>query len=297
MRSAMPQRVLVTGATGQLGAYLVRELVAGQRAVVAWGHSTPAIVSGVSALPTDLTAPSELATAFREARPDVVIHSAAMAAVSECARAPTQAEAVNTRATGVLTELCDAAGARLVFVSTDLVFDGERARYREADPPAPLSVYGHTKATAERVVLGSPGHAVVRVSLLFGPSINGRPSFFDGQVAALRAGQSTRLFHDEWRTPLGLATAARALIEIAESDVTGLLHVGGPERMSRVEMGERLARLLGVAATGIQAVSRLSAGGEPRPRDTSLDSSRWRGLFPAAEWPGFEEALAEMAAV
>jgi dTDP-4-dehydrorhamnose reductase len=290
----MVKRVLVTGATGQLGAYLVRELIARGRQVVAWGHFGPAAVFGIPARPVDLTASAALASAFREARPDVVIHAAAMAAVSDCARDPVRAEAVNTLATGALGRLCDAAGARLVSVSTDLVFDGERAPYRETDPPAPLSVYGRTKAAAERAVLESAGQAVVRVSLMFGPSINGRANFFDGQVAALRAGQPVRLFHDEWRTPIGLATAARALIEIADADVTGLLHVGGPERMSRAEMGERLAGYLGVATAGIDAGSRLSAIGEPRPRDTSLDASRWRGLFPATVWPGIEEALSEM---
>jgi dTDP-4-dehydrorhamnose reductase len=235
-----------------------------------------------------------LKTAFREAQPDAAIHAAAMAAVSDCTRDLARAAAVNTGATGELAELCAAAGARLVFVSTDLVFDGERAPYREADEPAPLSVYGRTKAAAERAVLKSPGHAVVRVSLLFGPSINGRANFFDKQIEALRGGQPVCLFHDEWRTPLGLATAAKALVAIADSNVGGIVHLGGPERMSRVEMGVRLARFLGIRAAGIEPASRQTAGGEPRPRDVSLDSTRWRQQFPTILSPRFEEALAGM---
>ena len=81
---------------------------------------------------------------------------------------------------------------------------------------------------------------------------------------------------------------------MADSDVTGLLHVGGPERMSRLEMGRRLAAHLGVPATGIEAISRLTAGGEPRPRDTALDSTRWRDSFPTNSWPTFERDLSEM---
>jgi dTDP-4-dehydrorhamnose reductase len=100
-----------------------------------------------------------------------------------------------------------------------------------------------------------------------------------------------RLFHDEWRTPLGLRTAARALLAVAGSDVAGLLHVGGPERMSRLEMGQRLAAHLGVPATGIEAVSRRTAAGEPRPQDTSLDSTRWRDSLPTIPWPTFEREL------
>lgn len=290
----MADRVLVTGASGQLGAYLVRELVGQSRDVVAWGHSQPVTISGVPALPVDLTNSAAVVAAFRAANPRTVIHAAAMAAVADCGRDPAGAEAVNTRAAGALADLCDAAGARLVFVSTDLVFDGERAPYRETDPPAPLSVYGRTKATAERAVLERAGHAVVRLSLLFGPSLNGKANYFDHQVAALRGGRPVRLFHDEWRTPLGFATAARALAAIVTSEVTGLVHVGGPERMSRLEMGQRLAAHLNAGARAIESVSRLNLSGEPRPRDTSLDSNRWRNTFPDLQSPTFEQALAEM---
>ena len=136
---------------------------------------------------------------------------------------------------------------------------------------------------------------MVRVSLLFGPSVVGRPFFFDEQVAALREGRPCTLFEDEWRTPLGLRTAAQALLGIARSDFTGLLHLGGPERMSRVEMGERLAAFLGSDPSGIVRVSRGSVPApEPRPGDTSLDSSQWRQRFPGQGWPTWEEALRDM---
>ena len=290
----MAKRVLVTGVTGQLGAYLVRELVARKADVVAWAHARPAEVFGITARPVELADRDDLTRSLREAAPDVVIHAAAMAAVGDCAREPVRAEAINSRATADLADLCASTGARLVFVSTDLVFDGEAAPYTEAAEPRPLSVYGRTKAAAERAVLAAGRNAVVRVSLLFGPSLTDRPNFFDSQVTALRGGQPVRLFHDEWRTPLGLATAARALIAVADSEATGLFHVGGPERMSRLEMGQRLAAYLGVEANGIENTSRLTAGGESRPRDTSLDSTRWRDSFAEQSWPTLEQALAEM---
>jgi dTDP-4-dehydrorhamnose reductase len=290
----MAGRALVTGATGQLGAYLVRELVGRGVAVTAWGHSRPAPVFGVTARPVDLTDPGGLAAAFAEARPGVVLHAAAVSAVGDCARDPERAEAVNGGGTAALGALCERVGIRLVYVSTDLVFDGERPPYSESSPVNPLSVYGRSKATGERAVLSNPRNVVARVSLLFGPSRNGRPNFFDSQVAALREGRPLRLFHDEWRTPLGLATAARALAEIATSDVAGLLHVGGPERMSRVEMGHRLAAHLGINRPLTEPISRRSVPGEPRPRDTSLDSSRWRVSFPACSWPTFEQSLDQM---
>lgn len=285
----MTMRVLVTGASGSLGAYLLHELAKRGEQVTAWSGTTVGACAGIALRPVPLDNADAVAVAYREARPDIIVHAAALAKVAACYREPARAHAVNVLGTERLTEL--AGGARLVFVSTDLVFDGEKGGYRETDQPAPLSVYGRSKADAERVVLAHPNAAVVRVSLLYGTSRNGRPGFFDEQVAALRAGRHVTLFEDEWRTPLDLATAARALAGVAASDFTGLLHVGGPEHLSRLQMGLRLAARLRVDPSVIRAVSRIQAAAEPRPRDTSLDSSQWRALFRGQPWPGWDEAV------
>jgi dTDP-4-dehydrorhamnose reductase len=288
-------RWLITGASGQLGGYLLRQLESGPEPVVAWSGSRQGTCYGCQWQPVDLTNAYHLASAFKAARPTAVIHGAALASLAECWQQPARAQQINAQASALLAELASQARARLVLVSTDLVFDGERGGYREQDPPLPLSVYGRTKAAAERAVLAFPETAVARLSLLFGPSVVGRPYFFDQQVTSLRQRRPMRLFMDEWRTPLSLAAAARALVSLARSPFVGLLHLGGPERMSRLEMGQRLARYLGVDASTILASSRDSiTAAEPRPRDVSLDSSHWRELFPQEPWPDWEEALKEM---
>jgi dTDP-4-dehydrorhamnose reductase len=287
-------RLLITGASGQLGAYLLRQL-AGAGDVVAWSGTRQGRLFGHALVPIDLTQADAGARAFAQARPEAVIHAAAWARVADCHRDPAGAGRINVQATALLARLAAAAGARLVLVSTDLVFDGEEAPYREDDPPAPLSVYGRTKAQAEAAVRALPGGVVARLSLLYGPSVSGRPSFFDEQVQALRSGRPLTLFEDEWRTPLDLATAARALVALARSPLPGILHIGGPERLSRLEMGQKLARFLGVEQPRLVAVRRdRAAGSEPRPRDTALDSSRWRGHFAELPWPTWEEALGQL---
>jgi dTDP-4-dehydrorhamnose reductase len=264
---------------------------------VAWSGSGRATLAGVPLRPVDLGAAAAVAAAFREAHPVAVIHAAAVTNVAACFRDPDRASRVNAEGTRLLAELAAGARARLLLVSTDLVFDGERGWYAEHDSPAPLSVYGRTKVAAEKAVLAVPGGAVARVSLLFGPSLVGQPAFFDQQAAALRARRPIPLFEDEWRTPLSLRTAAGALTALVAGDVEGLVHVGGPERMSRLEMGRRLAAVIGCDPSTIVPARRAQAAAdESRPRDTSLDASRWRSCFPGLPWPDFEEALREMMA-
>jgi dTDP-4-dehydrorhamnose reductase len=288
------RRVLVTGASGLLGSYLLHELPHRGWSVTAWSGTRTGSFQGVPWQPVDLGDPDQVAAAFRAVRPEAVIHAGAMASVADCLRNPERAAEVNTCGSARLAELAAEAGARMLLVSTDLVFDGERGAYREADVPQPLSVYGRTKAAAEMAVLAHPGSVVIRVSLLYGPSLTERPSFFDQLVTGLRTGRPPRLFADEWRTPLSLATAARALAGILDSDFVGLLHLGGPDRLSRLEMGQRLAAYLAVDPMTIPAAQRNSMpAAEPRPRDTSLDSSEWRRLFPGEPWPTWEEALRE----
>ena len=285
-------RLLVTGASGQLGSYILRECRRQGDTVVAWSGRRQGELFGSPLRPVDLADPDQIATAFRDARPDRVVHAAALAVVSDCQREPRRAEQINTRGSAVLAELANGAKVPLVYVSTDMVFDGERAPYREEDAAAPLSVYGRTKVEAERAILAYPRNTVARVPLLFGPSVVGRPTFFDRQALALRQGQPVALFHDEWRTPLSLLMAARALLGLR--DPPGLLHVGGPERLSRLQMGQRLAAFLSCDPATIAPVSRGSAtSAEPRAADLSLDSSRWRSLFPHQEWPTWEEALSQ----
>jgi dTDP-4-dehydrorhamnose reductase len=267
---------LVTGAGGQLGAYLLDEL-RGER-VTAWSGRAD----------VDLADPRALDIGLRFANPDIILHAAALARVDDCRRDPALARQVNVEATARLA----AFGGRFAFVSTDLVFDGERAPYREGDARLPLSVYGRTKADAEAAVLAVPGTAIVRVSLLAGPSKNGRPNFWDDLADALRAGRPATLFADEWRTPLAYADAARALVTLARSDAAGVWHAGGPERLSRLDMGRRLAAALGVSDAPLVAGERNAGAAEPRPADVSLDSAKFRAAFPAwrprafdAIWP------------
>ena len=194
VRTLAIMRILVTGASGQLGSYLAHELLrAGKSELILWSRGTTGSRSGLEIRAVDLTDGPALTSALEEADPDLVIHAAAISAADQVRTAPERGWAVNVEGTRRLAAWCGDRGRRLIFTSTDLVFDGARGWYREDDETGPVLAYGRTKAAAEPLVLQIPGGLVARISLLYGPSRAGRASFFDRALASLRAGRTSGL--------------------------------------------------------------------------------------------------------
>jgi dTDP-4-dehydrorhamnose reductase len=216
--------VLVIGSTGFLGVALARTLRdARQSAVLAARrpHESPAAagLERATKLVLDLRDATALERVLLLLRPRAVVLAAALARVDLCERDPVEAREVNELAPARAAALCARHGVRLVHVSTDLVFGGHAPApggFRPEDPPAPCSAYGGTKAAGERAVLAAhPGALVARLPLLCGESFGRGLGAGDSLLAALSRGERPRLFHDEWRTPLDVADAARALVELA----------------------------------------------------------------------------------
>ena len=226
----------MTGATGYLGSELVR---------LRPDASTERVEV------RDAGAVREL---FGRLRPDVVVHTAYRQDEDD----------VNTVGSENVARAAAAVGARLVHLSTDVVFDGRKGSpYVESDPVSPLTGYGRAKAEAEtRVTAAHPSALLVRTSLLYGgaePSKHER----DARDPALT------FFTNEIRSPIQVTDLAHALLELAELDVAGPLHVAGADDVSRAELAELIAG----------APVRTGRAPETRPLDCSLDSSRARALL------------------
>ncbi len=196
----------------------------------------------------------------------------------DCETRPDEAERVNARLPGLVAAGCRERGLRLVALSTDLVFAGERPYLREGDATGPRSVYGRTKrAGEEAVLLACPGAAVARVALVLGRGHGSRATSSESVVRALRAGRPQKLFTDEYRTPIDPESVAEAVARLVEAAGTGLYHLGGPERISRYDLGLRVTRAFGLPAEGlVPSVQAEHPGPDPRAPDVSLDSSRAR---------------------
>jgi dTDP-4-dehydrorhamnose reductase len=268
-------KVLVTGASGLLGGRLAA-LLAPAHQVVAARHRQP-IPPGLHEVALDLEDPLDVDRALRRASPEAVVHCAAIADPDRCQADPSRAESVNVRATEGLAACCRRGGVRLVYLSTDLVLPGDRAFCDEEVPPRPVSVYARTKLEGEAAVLsGAPGSAVVRIALVHGAGFGGRATASEAIARALRSGQPLRLFTDQYRTPVDPESVSSALLALLRQDASGLFHVGGAERLSRFELGQRVARALRLPYASIAAARQAEAGGAPRPADCSLDSGRAR---------------------
>jgi dTDP-4-dehydrorhamnose reductase len=269
-------RVLVTGASGLLGGRIA-QMMAEDHDVTALRHRAP-VPDGLETVEADLLDADSLARAVEAARPDAIVHSAALADADRCQAEPDLARRCNVDATAALARLSRARGLRLLALSTDLVLAGDRALSAEDVPASPLLTYGRTKLEAEEAVLAeAPDGAVLRVALVIGRGFGPRRSASEAIADALAAGRPLRLYQDQHRTPVDADSVGDAIRRLlARPGVQGRLHLGGPERVSRHELGARIASVLGLPPRFESVTQASHPLGAPRPADVSLDSSRAR---------------------
>ena len=273
--------VWITGSNGLIGSYLVQTA---PPAAANWR------VRALTRADFDLLDFSKVETEFFKAKPQLIIHCAAISAVGDAQKNPVFARRVNVALTQHLAEL--AHDLPFVFFSTDLVFDGRKGNYTETDATNPLHVYGETKAMAEEIVLKNPRHLVVRTSINGGTSLSGNRAFNEQLRRSLReAGQGMTLFTDEFRNPIPVVETARAVWDLAQKNCAGLYHVAGAEKLSRLEIGKLLIQRWPEVTAEIKSGSAKDFPGPPRALDTSLDIAKVQKVL-TRPLPKFSEWLA-----
>jgi len=262
------ETVWITGAGGLIGNWLVR---------LAPEHADGAEIIPLTRKDLELTDTSAVRRRFERERPSLVIHCAALSKSPECQANPALARLVNVDATARLADV--AAEIPFIFFSSDLVFDGKAGNYDESAAVNPQSVYAETKVAAERVVMANPRHTVVRTSINGGVSPSGERGFNEQMRLGWRSGQTLRLFTDEYRSPIPAPVTARAVWELARRNRPGLYHLAGGERLSRLQIGQLLARRWPRLNPRFEAASLREYSGAPRSPDTSFDCAKIQALL------------------
>ncbi len=288
------KKLLITGASGFLG-WNICQLATKNWQVYGTYFSHHLTISGVNLSKIYLTNFPDLKRLFKEIKPDAVIHTAAASQPNFCQTHPQESQEINVTVSSNLAELCAAAEIPCVFTSTDLVFNGLNAPYKETDPVSPVSIYGEQKVMAENEMLTRyPQTAVCRMPLMFG---NGGPvaqSFIQPMLQKLKAGEELSLFIDEFRTPVSGKTAAFGLLLGVQKNFQGIIHLGGKERISRYDFFRLLVAELELNSAKIkQCLQKDVKMSAPRPPDVSLDSSKAFGM--GYDPPLLKEAIADLA--
>ncbi|MBP0001071.1 MAG: NAD(P)-dependent oxidoreductase [Cyanobacteria bacterium SID2] len=266
--------LLVTGASGFLGWNLCQIARSNWRV---WGthHIHTLDIEGVNMLSVDLANEEAVKEAFDIVRPDAVIHTAAVSSPNFCQTHPELSYTVNVTASVGLAQHCRDRSIPFVFTSSEQVFDGKHSPYTEDDPVSPLNLYGEHKALAEREILQQyPNATIARMPLMFGCVPPTASSFIQPFLKAMREGRELKLFVDEFRTPVSGGTAARGLL-LALEKTTGILHLGGRERISRYEFGRLMKDVFNLSQANLQSCRQADVPmSAPRPADVALDSSK-----------------------
>ena len=230
-------RALIIGASGQVGSVLAAQCV--RRRIEVY----KADLSGQDSLLIDLASPATIAPVFEKARPDLVLLCSALTNVDGCEREPERARRINAEGPALAAEECRKYGSKLVYFSTEYVFDGKSGPYGEDYPVSPLSVYGRTKLEGEQACLAA-GALSVRTTVVYNYDHSSK-NFIMQLIANRRAGARMRVPSDQYSNPTYAPELAAAVLDLAEKGAAGIFNVVGPDWLNRYEFALKACEAFG----------------------------------------------------
>jgi dTDP-4-dehydrorhamnose reductase len=245
------QKVLITGANGFIGSYLIKLLLNDQNChIIATGkgeNRLPFNSSHFTYLSMDFTSKEQVNSVFQMHRPDVVIHSGAISKPDECELNQQEAYRINVEGTQNLLAASRDIQSFFIYISTDFVFAGDKDLYTEQDERKPVNYYGQTKLIAEEEVKMYPCQwAIVRTVLVYGKPFSGRQNLLTMVAEALRNGKQLKIFDDQTRTPTYVEDLANGIIQIIKRRRQGIYHLSGKDIRTPYEIAIHVAEYLGL---------------------------------------------------
>ena len=275
-------KILITGAGGFLGFYLVQQLLEKGHTVIATakGDNPPHFETapGFSYYKMDVTDRGSVETIFTSAAPDVVVHAGAMSKPDVCETEREKAWRTNVDGTIYMLEQAAATACHFIFVSSDFVFSGENDTYREEDETGPVNYYGHTKATAEKAVQQYLyDWSIVRTVLVYGYPVTGKANIMTVVKDKLESGTGYNVFGDQLRTPTYVEDLAAGIVAIIEKRAKGIYHLAGVDKLTPYDIAFQTAGHLGLDTSLLRKVVAAEFP-QPakRPPRTCFDISKAR---------------------
>lgn len=273
--SMQDSSVLVTGASGLLGANLVLALREAGAVVTGVSHCHALAIAGVPDRVCDLSRPLAVEDLMCSVRPRWIVNAAAITDVDWCEAHPDESRRVNTDLPRALAARARAGEMGLVHISTDSVFDGTRGDYDETDAPAPLNAYARSKLDAEDAVREAYPSALVVRTNFYGWNAQPKRSLGEWVLAKLEAGGTVPGFEDVIFSPLLVNDLVGLLQSMMAAGLTGLYHAGASETCTKLDFARRVAAAFGFEASAVRP-SRIADAAlrAVRPRNTSLNTAR-----------------------
>ena len=271
--------VLITGVTSIHGWPIYRALSDrfGSDRVIAIRPPKTTQPNGERVIPLCITDRRGLAEVRDRVRPGIVVHAGGVCDLDVCEERPDWAHELNVGGAQAIASVFGGS-ARIVFLSTDLVFSGSQppaGGYREAHSPDPVSVVGRTFVEAERVIAGLPNSCTLRLGLPLGPSIQGSKGAVDWIEGRFRHGRKATLFYDEERSVIDVGELASCVAGSIEQGLVGLFHLGGGRPLSLYELGRRVLERGGHPGRLLEGRFRVAErDGPPRVGNVALNSSK-----------------------
>jgi len=265
------KRLLITGASGLLGRALVKNC-SSRFEVHGTYLNRKYNPNNTNIRRLDLQNPTEIEECLDAVQPSIVIHTAGLTDIQYCQKNQQEADNVNYRATAQLAAFCTQRAIRLVYLSSDMVFDGEKGDYAEDEEPRPVNYYGLSKNNAEETVKTiCENYVIARVNLVYGRCESKKKTITDRILIANWSGRPYSIYQGQIRSPISIDVAARAVRELAEGDFSGIFHLGGLEKIERWEFAVRVISYLRLDPTIIEESKVPPEFAEIYPVNTSFN--------------------------
>ncbi len=267
-------RVLITGASGMLGHRLMIEAAKKNLEVTGTYHCRPLKIKGCPSLPLEVTSINQVKKVLEKTKPQVVVHTAALTNVDYCEENPEEAFKINAEGTKNICQVCLEKGVKVVYISTDFIFDGKKGMYREDDLPKPLSVYAQSKLEGEKAVEKLPDFLIFRCTI-YGWHLDNQKSIPEWVISKLSCNKPIKAFADRIINPTYTGFLSSLILKSLEQNLSGIFHIGSQEPLTVFEFALKTAEVfsldISLISKGKMSEASLKA---KRPKNSSLNTKK-----------------------